>query len=507
MSVMKQWKCTVCGYIHQGDQPPEVCPVCGVGRDLFALLTLPPDKAGVPDALVAPGNIQSTAPRWRCQVCGYIHEAGQPPQVCPVCGVGAELFTRLEEGLAAQVVAEGSSAPDRVQILVLGAGIAGLTAAEHARKVAPDAEITLVGQEERLPCYRLKLTPYLAGDVQAAALEIRDRAWFERQRITLWPGEVVALERNHKRVRLRDGSVLSYHRLVIATGSHPFVPPIPGVTKKGIFTLRTWKDADAIMEWTRRGTRCVCVGGGLLGLEAAAALARRGAHVTVLEGYHRLLSRQVSSSGSDWVEQYLKQLGLDVRCGAQVREFEGDDAVAAVLLAGDERLEADMVVLATGVRPNVHLPRRAGLAVGRGVVVDERMVTSDKDIFAAGDVTAFDGRVYGFWYAALQQGVVAGTNAAGGAQVFGAPPLSTTLKVVGLDVFSIGDFAGEREGDRVWEQPQGDGLVRIVVRGERVVGVNLVGDLGLMPLLREAVERGLPPQALAERVPGFVVRG
>ena len=243
-----------------------------------------------------------------------------------------------------------------------------------------------------------------------------------------------------------------------------------------------------ILDRVRPGAQCVCLGGGLLGLETAGALARRGAKVTVLEGFDWLLPRQLCEPAGRLLEDHLRAIGIDVRCAVQASEIFGDEAVHGVKLADDTELSADLVVLATGVRPNSHLARQCGLAVKRGVVVDDEMRTSDEKIFAAGDVTEHRGVVYGLWPTALAQGRVAGTNAGGGEARFSGTPPWTQLKVLQIPVFSVGQFMPTDGGFRIIEHQDGAVYRRLVCRDGAVVGANLFGDTSLASVLRNAVE-------------------
>jgi nitrite reductase (NADH) large subunit len=420
---------------------------------------------------------------WRCRVCGYLHEGDEPPDECPVCSAGKEEFEPADEVAA---VAAVSAAAQRV--VIVGGGVAALTAAEHARRAAPACALTLVAREPGLPYYRLNLTRLLAGDVDEASLTMQPQAWFDEARLDLRHDEVVAIDRERREVRLQGGATLPYDRLVLANGAHPFVPPIPGVDRAGVLPFRTHADARALLERARAGAPCVCIGGGLLGLEAAGALARRGMRVTVVEGFGWLLPRQLAEPAGHLLERHLTGLGMTVRCAAKVEAIEGAEAVTGVRLAGGELLPAELVVLSAGVRPNSHLARQAGLDVKSGVVVDDRMVTSDPSILAAGDVAEHRGVVYGIWPAAYAQGAIAGANAVGGALEFRGLPPSNRLKVLAVDVYSIGQAQPGDASFMIYERTQGDRYVRLVCRDGALVGANLYGDTSLAGAVKEAVE-------------------
>ncbi len=495
MTAITSYKCEVCGYVHEGSAPPETCPVCGVGAEMFTPLEVAPAGG------VARRDEGAAPTAWRCTVCGHVHRGARPPERCPVCHVDASLFEPHEETSGA-----GGGGGGGGRIVVIGAGVAGLTAASRARRADPSATITLVSREPGLPYYRLNLTRYLAGEVGEEDLVMQPRSWFEQRDVALTHGEVTAVDRDARRVRLRDGGSLPYDALVLACGSHAFIPPIAGATRDGVLPLRTLRDARAIMERAGDGARAAVIGGGLLGLEAAGALLRRGAAVTVIEGHGWLLPRQLAEPAGAMLLEDLRGQGLDIRSGAQVEAIVGDEAVRAVRLAGGTEVPADVVVMATGVRPNSYLARQAGLEVDHGVLIDDRTATSDPAIYACGDVAEHRGVCYGIWPASYAQGVAAGINAAGGEASFGGLPPSNTIKVLDVDLYSIGRFAPDDGSYLVIEERADRRYLRLVCRDGRLVGANLYGDTALANPVREAIESGTPIAQLAElldRVPAL----
>jgi nitrite reductase (NADH) large subunit len=469
------WKCEVCGYIHTGSEPPDECPVCGAGADAFSRFEAAP-------APPAPRRVRA----WRCRVCGYIHEGDEPPDECPVCGASKEEFEP-----EAEVAPPAEVATDVRRLVIVGGGVAALTAADHARRAAPQCAITIVGREAGLPYYRLNLTRLLAGEVDEASLVMQPHAWYHDAKIEFRQDEATAIDREARALELRSGATLPYDRLILATGAHPFIPPIPGVDRRGVLPFRTRADAAQLLERAKAGAPCVCIGGGLLGLEAAGALTRRGMRVTVVEGFGWLLPRQLAEPAGHLLERHLEGLGMAVRCAARVEAIEGDEAVTGVRLASGEVLPATLVVLSAGVRPNSHLAREAQLDVKSGVIVDDRMFSSDPAILAAGDVAEHRGVVYGIWPTAYAQGAVAGTNAVGGAAEFQGLPPSNRLKVLAVDVFSIGQVQAPDGSFRVFERTAGGNYVRLVCRDGALVGANLFGDTAHAGVVTDAIAGGL----------------
>ncbi|MBL7076085.1 MAG: FAD-dependent oxidoreductase [Kiritimatiellae bacterium] len=471
----KSWICTVCGYVHHGPVAPEVCCICGATSDLFELQE---------EAPPAPAAAAPTASRWRCLNCEYIHDGDAPPEFCPVCGAPPERF----EPVAAAAPAIGTAEAGRV--VIVGAGIAGVSAAEAARKHAPDAEILLLSKEEPLPYYRLNLTRYLAGEVGKDELVLQSDAWFKEQNIQVQMGcELCAIDPAKKTLALRDGQSLSYDRLVLAMGAHPFIPPFPGATRENVTALRTLADADRILSAAGEGTRCAVIGGGLLGLETAGALARRGADVTLLEGHGWLLPRQLNQTAARYLEAKVEETGIKLRRQARTQELIGEEGVRGVLLEDGDTIDAELVVIATGVRSNTYIARMAGLEVNRGIVVNDHLQTSQPDIFAAGDVAEHRGVAYGTWGPSQFQGTMAGLNAVGGAAEFAGMPRSNMLKVLGYDLFSIGQVKPEDASYREVEGLHEGHYYSFIFRDSHMVSAILMGDTALSAAVKRVAEQ------------------
>lgn len=467
------WICLVCGYVHRGPNPPDSCPVCGAGASDFERHT-----ESRPAAVKAPVR------QWRCLICGYIHEGPEPPEECPVCGAGASEF---EPGAETAPAPKTSGA--RVRIVIVGGGIAGLAAAEAARQASAGAEITLLSKEPDVPYYRLNLTRYLAGEVGEDALPVHPPAWYDEHRLRLRLGmyvEALALEEHA--VLLNDGSREPFDKLIITCGAHAFLPPIPGVERPGVTALRSLADARRLIEAIRPGIACVCVGGGILGLEAAGGLAKRGAHVTVLENGDWLLPRQLNQTAAALLEQYVAKQGISVRHRAKTAEITGRVRAEGVRLADGVTVPADLVVIATGVRAESHLARKAGLTVNQGIVVDAHLTTLHPDVLAAGDVAEHQGTLYGLWEPARHQGAIAGMNAAGVVAEFGGLPRANTLKVLGVDMFSVGVVQPPDGSYEEIAEESGGCYYRFLFRDHHLSGAIFVGDTRLSASAANAIK-------------------
>ncbi len=381
------------------------------------------------------------------------------------------------------------SAGNAIRVVVIGAGGAGMAAVETLRKTAPAVEIVLISQEPELPYYRLNLTRYLAGEVNRQNLFIHPAAWYQEQQIQLLLGmEVSALDLAEHAVQLRDGRRLPFDKLLLAAGARPFIPPIPGADRQGVTSLRTVQDADDLLKACAAGARCVCIGGGLLGLETAGALARRGAQVTLLEGHGWLLPRQLNQRAGEILGAHAGGLGITLRNKAATREILGEGHVRGVLLEDGSTIPAELVVIATGIRSNCALAQQAGLEVKHGVLVNNQLITSHPDVLAAGDVAEHNGVVYGLWTASQAQGAIAGRNLAGAGDEFPGLPRTNTLKVLGLDMFSTGQIAPTDAGGKVLEQETEGRYYRFVFQENRLAGAILLGDMRAMTAIKKAIE-------------------
>ena len=466
------WYCTVCGYVHRGEFPPEYCPVCGVTGERF-------EPAA--DALQGRGRVMSQ--QWRCLTCDYMHTGNVPPDTCQVCGAGPDQF-ELVNPPEQHILPQGTEGT----IVIVGGGIAGLSAAESARQAAPKATITIVTRESDHPYYRLNLTRYLAGEITGNDLPVRPENWYAENSITiLLDTEVTAIDAKAKKLHLKGHPDLPYDKLILALGAHPFVPAIPGVNRENVVTLRTRVDAERILARCSAGSKCVIVGGGVLGLETAAAVVLHKVQVTVVEGFEWLLPRQLTRTAGERLAKKARKLGIDLVFNAKIKEFDGDEQVRGVVLESGQILPANLVIVTAGVRSNSYLARMAGLEVNNGVVVNHHLQTSNPDIFAAGDLVEHQGTAYGTWAPAQFQGTIAGMNAVGGDVVFAGIPRSNSLKVLGAEMFIIGQIHPDDASYEMFEN-DGESYDFFVFRDTRMVGAILVGDTAIAPVVKKLIE-------------------
>jgi len=366
------------------------------------------------------------------------------------------------------------------KLVVIGAGMASGRMLEHLIEAQPDSwDITLFNAEPRGNYNRLMLSPVLSGEKTYEQIVTHDDGFYREAAITCRFGEkVVAIDREARIVHGEKGDV-PYDDLVIATGSNPFMIPLPGHDLEGVIAYRDLEDTERMIALADKpGAKAVVIGGGLLGLEAAAGMKARGIDVTVVHIMGHLMERQLDEAAGYLLRRALVDRGIHVRCSANSKEILGQDGhVRALMLDDGTELPCDLLVMAVGIRPNIALAKEAGLACGRGVHVDDHMRTSDPHIFALGECVEHDGALFGLVAPLYDQARVLADTLAGNEARFVNREVSTKLKVTGCDLFSAGDFA-EAEGreDIVFRDPARGVYKRLVLEENRIVGAVMYGD-------------------------------
>ena len=368
----------------------------------------------------------------------------------------------------------------RRRLVLVGNGMAGVRALEEILTRAPHAfAITVFGAEPHGNYNRILLSPVLAGEKALADIVTHDRAWYEQTGIELIAGEaVVAIDRDNRIVTGDQGSTRCYDVLILATGSTPVIVPLPGHDLPGVIAFRDIADVETMLHASRTRRHAVVIGGGLLGLEAANGLARNGMDVTVLHLMPTLMERQLDPVSAGLLKRDLIRRGIAVLTGANTSAIRGDGRVEAVELTDGRMLKADLVVMAVGIRPNTSLAKAAGLAVGRGVQVDDGMRTSDPAIHAVGECVEHRGAVFGLVAPLFDMAKILADRVTGAADSDYVPAVAgTRLKVTGIDMFSAGDFTGDAATDAIVFRDAARGVNRhLVVRGDRLIGAVLYGD-------------------------------
>ncbi len=360
--------------------------------------------------------------------------------------------------------------------LIVGNGAAGTTAAEEIRKHDPSGRIRIL-TEEGLPFYsRIRLPEFIAGEMKEDQLPIKKESWYRDMGIDLTLNtRIVKADGDSRTLMDSRGNRFGYDVLLVATGSHSFLPPIKGIDKKAVFSLRSVDDARKIKVQAQAIDEVVLIGGGLLGLESGNALRKLGKKVTVVEFFPRLLPRQLDGPGAERLKARMEGMGFSFRLGAKTAEITGKGSVDGVLLEGGDLLPCGMVIISAGVRPNMELAQLLSLDADKGIKVNGRMQTSAPDVYAAGDVAEYDGKPpYGIWPAATDQGKIAGANMAGRSLIYHGTTMSNKLKVVGIELASAGNIDAEgllEKKDRVDENI----YQKIVFEGGKIAGCIMLG--------------------------------
>jgi len=367
-----------------------------------------------------------------------------------------------------------------MQVVIVGLGMAGVTAAATIRESDPQSKISVYTDESYLYYSRPRLYKVLSGEVEPQEIYGFPGQWYENKRIEVHlNNKAVGIDTGRKELRLEDGSRIRYDKLLLANGAHPFVPKVKGVEKTGVFTLRSLSDALTIREYAKKAKKAIAIGGGLLGLEFAASLRKLGLQVEIVEIFPRLLPMQLDQDGAVVLKDRIETLGVNIVLGVKTQEILGEEKVSGVSLDNERELSGDFVLFSTGVRSNINWAAQSGIKVNKEVIVDQHLQSSASDVYAAGDVSEFEGMVYGIIPAAQEQAKIAAINILEEEkQVYKGTVPSNTLKIVGIDLTSIGLV--NPEGPRYEEIKKIDrqrGVYKKIVLDQgKIVGAIILGD-------------------------------
>lgn len=375
-------------------------------------------------------------------------------------------------------------------LVIVGNGMAAARLVEELGKVALGRyAIAVIGAEPRLAYNRVLLSSVLAGETASHEIELKSAAWWRDRGVTLQYGRAASeIDVGRREVKIEGEEGVAFSRLVLATGSKPLRLDIPGADLAGVHTFRDSRDVDLLLTLAARKQRVIVVGGGLLGLEAAHGLAKAGASVTLVHLMDRLMERQLDAPAAALLKSLVELKGIRVLLNASTARIDGEERVEAVELADGQRIVADAVVIAAGIRPNVALAQDAGLAVHRGIVVDDVMQTSAPGIFALGECAEHRGICYGLVEPAYEQARVLARHLAGQGAAYHGSVVATNLKVSGVSVFSAGDFLGGEGSESIVLSDVRRGTYRkLVIAGGCLTGAVLVGDVADALWYRELI--------------------
>lgn len=433
---------------------------------------------------------------WKCTVCGEIYERPTPPNVCPACGVGKEYFSGVEKE-------NYEILPSKENIIIIGGGVAGLTAAESARKRAPQTTITIIETEKSLPYYRTMLSDFLYKSLTDTELYLRPLDWFKENNINLIiDTKVVNIDFDNKTILMENNQKSTYDQLILATGATCNIPKVKNSNLDGIYTLRSKNDAEEITKMAKKSKKAVIIGGGVLGLEAACAMKELGLEVSIIEMMERLLPRQLDSTASELLEAQLLSKGYIFHKNTIVLSYEGKNSVEKIILDNGMEIECDLVIISAGITSNKELFAGKDLEMNRGVLVNSEMKTSIPNVYACGDVAEFNGKVIGLWEVSIEQGKVAGANVVGNKISYVEKIQPLLFEGMGISIVSIGVVNDSSENIELVEDLniKNCNYKKLYFKDGTLTGGILLGDTSKGGILIKAIRTGMSKKDILQRI-------
>src|ERR1700733_966341 len=388
-------------------------------------------------------------------------------------------------------------------LVIVGNGMAAARLVDELAKVALGRyAVAVIGDEPRLAYNRVLLSSVLAGETASHEIELRPADWWRDRGVTLKYGCAVGeVDVGRRELKIANEESVSFSKLVLATGSNPLRLNVPGVELSGVHTYRDSRDVDLLLTLAAGKKRVVVVGGGLLGLEAAYGLAKAGAPVTLLHLMDRLMERQLDVPAGALLKSLVEKKGIKVLLNASTSRILGENRVEGVELNDGQRIDADAVILAAGIRPNIMLAKEAGIPVNRGIVVNDQLQTGSDGIFALGECAEHRGICYGLVEPAYEQARVLGQHLADAGASYAGSVMATNLKVSGVSVFSAGDFMGTEGCETiVLSDAKGGTYKKLVIRDSRLCGAVLVGDTADALWYLELIRKQQPIAGIRSRM-------
>ncbi len=448
---------------------------------------------------------EETIKKWICTVCQEVFSGKEPPEICAACGASKEQFEEYFEEIIK------STKEIEEQIVIIGNGIAGVTVAETLRKYSENAKITIIDKCWEPVYYKPMLSKFIGQDEMPNTFYLHDHKWYETNNIKfIAPVVMDIIDTKIKEIKLNTGDVIAYDKLVIASGSESFMPPIKNNNLKGVVTLRTYKDAIKIKNFMKQSKKAVIIGGGLLGLESAAEMQRGGLEVTIVEIMDRLLPRQLDIKGSSILEEGFNAKGItiikDAKVESIIKNSKKTDGlqVAGVKLEDGTLLEADIVLVSAGVRSDLRPYKAIGISCDRGINVNKKMETNIKDIYACGDCACFNGLNYSIWPEAVIQGKATAYSILGIEKIYEKFIPSTICNALGLEIFSIGELNYDNNDSKyshvIYENKEKNQYKLMIFKDQQLVGGIIIGDNKKSKLLIKGIKSG---QKLTELIEVF----
>lgn len=421
----------------------------------------------------------------KCQVCGEIFDLSL--EICPVCGVGREFFVPYEKEET-----QFKNNTDTV-FVVLGNGAAGISAAQAIRDRDDNCSIIMISNEAVYSYNRPMLTKSLSTLMSADEIAIHDQVWYkEKNIINQFNTKVESIDVERKRIKLSDGRDMPYDKCIYALGADCFIPPFSGADQPQVVAIRNIADVEKIRAMMPSVKNTVVIGGGVLGLETAWEMSK-SSNVAVLEVADKLMVRQLDDAAGLLLGEIIEQLGIKFRINAKIIEITGEGTVTGVKLETGEIYPADLVIISCGIRANTSIAKSSSIMVDRAIVVNERMETNIKDVYACGDCAEYEGVNYAIWPQALEMGKVAGANAAGEELAYEQVPAALTFEGMNTALFAAGDN-GKKPGQQYktieYKDNEKKTYEKYYFIQDKLVGVILIGDTTRMVEISEDLKNG-----------------
>lgn len=377
-------------------------------------------------------------------------------------------------------------------IVIIGGGVAAVNAIKAIREINTDLNITVVQNEAVYPYYRTRLTKSLFENLEADTILLQKKEWYEQNKIDLLLNkEVVSIDPDHNTVYINDGTSIHYDTLLVANGAYNFKPPMDGIDKENVLTIRDYEDVLTVREKVRDKETILHIGGGIQNLEAAWAMCSHGKKVIIAEFMDRLMPRQLDIRASEIIKNAVEGFNIRVKLGTQIIEVTGEGTVTGAMTKEEERLDCDIIIYCVGIRPNKKLFENTAIQTNMGIIVDNHMRTNIENIYAAGDIAEFEGRVGGLWPVAIEQGKIAGYNIAGKDITYQSILPVTTMNAFQLSVFSVGNIDENSCSCSIIDDPaDGANYRRIFIQEQRIVGAIMIGEIKNNQMIKKVIENG-----------------
>lgn len=380
------------------------------------------------------------------------------------------------------------------KIVIIGNGITAISAIKAIREADSDSEIYLIGEEKFYPYNRIRLSKSMLDDIEENKILLQKREWYEENNVKLLTNtKVVSVDIDKQEVLLSDSSRINYDKLLIASGASNRTPPIDGIDKHGVHTIRTLNDVLELKDDLVKVEQIIIIGGGIQGLETAWILHKNGKKVIIIELLPRLMPRELDSKASKILEDIITNKGIDIVTNASINQITGESKAEGVLVGETSQFKGDMIVYSTGVSPNIDFISDTKIKTARGIIINNKMETNVENIYAAGDVGEYKDRVSGLWNIAIAQGKTAGGNIVGKDSIYEEITPVVTLNAFDISLFSMGCI-DENNSTRVLvdENTKGNEYKKIFIKDNKVVGAIVIGDTRKSPLLKTAIEKEVP---------------